>query len=146
MVNYDPDYDIFVQDWCKDRLVKPLGNDIPCIALLMVRITRVMQGMSHSLMVWPSDLYIKLVQICQNWPLCRLKIRKKKLPKKNFFENFLTTKDWKSIQSRMVTWSPGIEIPYNLWWLKKIFKKIFFWIFFFFIKSIYTLYTAVATT
>ena len=39
MVNYDPDYDIFVQDWCKDHLVKPLGNDIPCIALVMVRIT-----------------------------------------------------------------------------------------------------------
>jgi hypothetical protein len=39
IVKYNPHNDIFVQVWCKDCLVKPLGNDIPCIALVMVRIT-----------------------------------------------------------------------------------------------------------
>ena len=64
-----------------------------------------------------------------------LTLKKKKKSTKNFFFLFLeiffwATKDWKSIQSRMDTWSPGIEIPYNLWWSKKNLKKKISLIFF----------------
>ena len=94
-----------------------------------------MQGIS-----FPNGLTkrIKLVKIWHNldhFDHCVLKKKKKKKKKKkfkiffNFFFFFLITIHWKTIQSRVITWSPGIEIPKNP---KKNFFRWFFFLNFFY--------------